>query len=77
MVWVEVIEKEISKFNPHSFLVKFKLNEKNCYSIVTNNVLDYNRIDDINIGDKIFVTIGFNKEGKKLYFIKKCQKKKV
>ena len=81
MVWVDVIDKEPSKFNSYSYVVKFNFFGREEHAIITDKVLNFVstekvRIDSIEVKDKIFVTKGFNAKGDKIFFIKKCQKAK-
>lgn len=73
MVWTRISDIKESNY-PNSQLIYFKFHDKEKFSILTDKVLSYLKVSELNIGDEIFVIKTFNKKNKEFYLIKKVRK---
>ena len=77
MVWVKVLKKEKSKYKKNDYLVFFEFRGQERFSIINFNVLRYNKVDNIDIGDEIFVIKSFGRTEKPIFLIKGVRKNGV
>lgn len=74
MAWVEIEDIEQGE-SPNTILVHFTFFEQRVFTVVTKRVLNYLQIENISIGDRVFVIKSFSKQSKPIYLIKKVIKK--
>ena len=74
MVWTKIKRLEKSQYNNLSSLIIFDYLGEERFSIITDKVLKYLKINELNIGDDIFVIKSFNHKNKPIYLIKKVLK---
>ena len=76
MSWVRIDRLEPSQWhNSESKLAYFKFQGRERYSIVSKAVLDWLKIVEINVGDKLFVVKSFNNKGFPIFIVKQHKRK--
>jgi len=71
-MWTKILKIEKSQFN-NSKLAYFNFNGTERYAIISNKVLEYNKVEKLNIGDRIFVIKSIGKDDKGVFFIKNVE----
>lgn len=73
MVWVKIYKIEESQYSNGSYLACFMLHNKDRFVIITKKVLQYLKINNIKVGDEIFVMRSFNNTGDERFLVKKVR----